>query len=150
MRLWHFKLLPYLPDKQFVDQLNDLLRVMRSWRIRGTVNNILVNRVMDYPKEELYDYFCYYESMSKARGIELNPDIHREFFRFAFGDVERVVRCINEGQVFYGWHDEEYLRICMSVLYEKHINTGRSSITDSEWDKLLDGYKEITGEEYHL
>lgn len=29
-------------------------------------------------------------------------------------------------------------------------NKGKSRITDEEWQRLLDGYKEITGKEYKI
>ena len=51
--------------------------------------------------------------------------------------------------VYEGWHDKEYLRICMANLYEKHkFGRGESRITNAEWERLLFGYKEITGEDY--
>ena len=31
MRIWHYKLLPYLPDKQFKGQLRELVAIMRAW-----------------------------------------------------------------------------------------------------------------------
>lgn len=49
------------------------------------------------------------------------------------------------------WHDPEYLRVCMANLYEKHkYGIGKSRITDEEWRRLLDGYKEITGTPYKI
>ena len=45
--------------------------------------------------------------------------------------------------------DKEYLRVCMANLYEKYkYGRGKSRITKAEWQRLLDGYKYITGEEY--
>ena len=51
--------------------------------------------------------------------------------------------------LYEGWHNKEYLRVCLSNLYEKHFfGVGKSRITDDEWNRLLDGYKAITGEDY--
>jgi hypothetical protein len=51
--------------------------------------------------------------------------------------------------LFDGWHDKNYLRICYSNLAEKHFyGVGKSRISDAEWETLLRGYKEITGEDY--
>jgi uncharacterized protein (TIGR02328 family) len=61
MRIWHYALLPYLPDAQFKGQLRELVAIMHDWRDKGTTNHLLINRVMDYPKEELYNYFILYE-----------------------------------------------------------------------------------------
>lgn len=53
--------------------------------------------------------------------------------------------------VFEGWHNKEYLRVCMANLYEKHrFGIGKSRITDEEWKRLCDGYRDITGEEYKI
>jgi hypothetical protein len=39
----------------------------------------------------------------------------------------------------------------MANLYEKHhFGIGKSRITDAEWQRLCDGYKAITGEEYRI
>jgi hypothetical protein len=38
----------------------------------------------------------------------------------------------------------------MANLYEKHLGRGKSRITDAEWERLVQGYKKITGEEYRI
>ena len=64
----------------------------------------------------------------------------------AFDDTPLDKR--SEG-VFTGWHNKEYLRVCMTNLYEKHVfGVGKSRITDEEWKRLADGYRQITGKEY--
>lgn len=53
--------------------------------------------------------------------------------------------------VFRGWHNKEYLRVCMANLYEKYrFGVGKSKISQEEWDRVLKGYKNITGEEWEL
>jgi hypothetical protein len=52
--------------------------------------------------------------------------------------------------LFDGWHNREYLRICYANLLEKHNGIGKSRITDEEWQRLCEGYKAITGEEYKI
>jgi hypothetical protein len=52
---------------------------------------------------------------------------------------------------FKGWHNKEYLRVCLANLYEKHyFGIGKSRITDEEWQRLCEGYKTITGEDYKI
>lgn len=60
MRLWHYKLLPYLPEAQFKGQLRELVAIMHDWRDKGQTNHILINRVMEYPRADLYGYFMEY------------------------------------------------------------------------------------------
>ena len=145
MRLWHYKLLPYLPDAQFKGQLRELVVIMRSWRDEGKTNHLLINRVMGYPKSDLYAYFLEYwnEHSYRNKGQSLKYEICNEFYEFCH-DFTR-------SNVFEGWHNKEYLRVCMANLYEKHVfGVGKSRITDEEWETLCRGYKQITGEEYQI
>ena len=53
--------------------------------------------------------------------------------------------------VFKGWHDKDYLRVCVANLYEKYYyGVGKSKISQQEWDRVLLGYKKITGEDYKI
>jgi hypothetical protein len=54
-------------------------------------------------------------------------------------------------EIFRRWHDKGYLRVCMANLYEKYqYGWGSSRITQDEWQRLLDGYRLITGEDYQI
>ena len=61
MRIWHYAILPYLPNAQFKGQLRELVAIMHDWRDKGTTNHLLINKVMEYPKSSLTQYFLYYE-----------------------------------------------------------------------------------------
>ena len=61
MRIWHYELLKYLPDAQFKGQLRELVAIMHDWRDKGKTNHLLINRVMEYPKNDLVRYFLEYE-----------------------------------------------------------------------------------------
>ena len=63
MRLWHYELLTYLPDAQFKGQLRELVAIMHDWRDTGKTNHLLINRVMEYPKNDLVRYFVHYEAL---------------------------------------------------------------------------------------
>ena len=145
MRLWHYALLPYLPDLQFKGQLRELVAIMHDWRDKGTTNHLLINKVMEYEKASLARYFIHYETCYHQRyGKWLNSRYWGEFKEFA--KFEPKPRYYAEG-----WHNKEYLRVCMANLYEKHVfGVGKSRISDDEWRRLLDGYKNITGEDYVL
>ena len=146
MRLWSWQLLPYLSDLQFKGQLREITAIMRDWRDRGKTNHLLINRVMEYPKADLYRYFCEYEAEYFKRYGRTLDRYSSEFGRFANWSVDT-----KNNTIFEGWHNKEYLRICMSNLAEKHFyGIGKSRITDEEWETLCRGYKEITGEEYQI
>ena len=143
MRLWHYKLLPFLPDLQFKGQLRELVAIMHDWRDKGKTNHLLINRVMEYQKEDLGGYFIRYAEEYYRRNKKLiSATIEDEFWYFCNGEAN--------WNLFDGWHNKEYLRICMANLYEKHNGIGKSRITDEEWQVLINGYKIITGEEYHI
>lgn len=144
MRLWHYKLLPYLPDAQFKGQLRELVAIMHDWRDKGTTNHLLINKVMKYPKNDLVRYFLRYEVEYHKRYGKWLTKTWEEFkcFREENERAEKI-------SCFVCWHNKEYLRVCMANLYEKHFfGVGKSRITDEEWETLCRGYKEITGEEY--
>lgn len=146
MRLWHYKLLPYLPDAQFKGQLRELIWVMRQWRDNGTTNHLLINKVMEYEPAELACYFEKYDEAYKKRyGKEIKLETWTEFCKW----VGFIIP--TNAPIFYGWHNKEYLRVCMANLYEKHhFGIGQSRIMGEEWQTLLEGYKAITGEEYKI
>lgn len=144
MRIWDYRLLPYLPDAQFKGQLRELVAIMHDWRDKGTTNHLLINRVMEYPKGDLTSYFLLYDIEYGNRYQKQHCELAIEFVNFSKGDHFTV-------EPFKGWHNKEYLRVCMANLYEKHFfGIGKSRITDEERQVLLDGYKAITGEEYKI
>ena len=143
MRLWHYKLLPYLPDAQFKGQLRELVAIMHDWRDKGVTNHLLINRVMEYPKSDLASYmWLYCEEHGRRHNLDCKEELLNEFIDFADGGHFNPYP-------FKRWHDKCYIRVCMANLYEKHaFGIGKSRITDEEWARLCDGYKSITGEDY--
>ena len=160
MRIWSWQLIPYLSDLQFKGQLRELTAIMRSWRDNGTTNHILINKVMEYEKKHLTSYLLLYrKEYIKRYHKDIDRGILYEFFDFASYKINQdftwspvtnkivAVRVLNN--FFPDWHNKEYLRVCMANLYEKHhFGIGKSRITDEEWQRLCEGYKAITGEDY--
>lgn len=144
MRIWHYALLSYLPDAQFKGQLRELVAIMHDWRDKEATNHLLINKVMEYPKSDLWVYFIMYHGEYTHRyNKSINQNIYNEFVAFTSEDYEEWHK------PFEGWHTKTYLRMNMANLAEKHIyGIGKSRITDEEWDRLLEGYKQITKEEY--
>lgn len=146
MRLWAWQMLPYLSELQFKGQLRELVLVMRQWRDDGKTNHLLINRVMEYPKRELYEYWSLYYKEYTNRYNKNIDKYDDEFWNFCgAGYYDR------NPKPFKDWHTKEYLRVCYANLYEKHkFGVGKSRISDEEWRTLCEGYKEITGEEYAI
>ena len=154
MRLWHYELLPYLPELQFKGQLRELVAIMHDWRDKDKTNHLLINRVMEYDKKHLTSYFLRYNEEYRRRyGKEIDKNIYWEFLNFADYEVGKdyklsfvngvdIVSIRIVKNIFEDWHNKEYLRVCMANLYEKHVfGVGKSRIMDEEWQKLIDGYK---------
>lgn len=144
MRLFHYALIPYLPELQFKGQLREVVSIMRDYRDKGTTNHLLINKVMEYEKAELVRYFIEYEAeYHKRYGKWIDQKFWIEFKTFAQEEPEKKKYFSD------GWHNKEYLRSNMANLWEKHyMGVGKSRISDAEWKKLCEGYKNITGEEY--
>lgn len=146
MRLWSIDLLEFLPDLQFKGQLREMMLIMRDWRDKGHTNHLLINIVMEYPKNDFARYFVHYEALYHKRYGKWLSKQWEEFK--AFDDTPFDKR--SKG-VFTGWHNKEYLRVCVCNLYEKYrFGVGKSKISQEEWDGVLQGYKEITGEDWAL
>lgn len=104
MRLWHVELLPYLPDLQFKGQLRELVVILRDWRDKGSTNHLLINKIMDFPKEDLWIYFIkYHGEYSNRYKKPIDQSIYDEFVSFAGEHLKGWHR------PFPGWHDRTYL-----------------------------------------
>lgn len=143
MRIWHYLLLSYLPDLQFKGQLRELVAIMHDWRDKGKTNHLLINKVMEYSKNNLTFYFLLYECEYNKRYGKFLDEYRIEFIEFSKGSEK--ITTLNP---FPGWHNIAYLNICMWNLYEKHLAIGKSRITDKEWKILCEGYKKITGKNF--
>ena len=146
MRIWHYKLLRYLPDAQLKGQLREVVAIMRDWRDKGYTNHLLINKVVEYDKGQLTDFFFRYKREYILRfGKPFSSNYDNEFKEFSSPS-----KPLGES-LFDGWHDKDYLRMCMANLYEKHkYGVGKSKITESEWKLICQGYYDITCEEYKL
>ena len=142
MRLWNFMMIQYLPDNQLRGQWRECALIADGIQKNGTPNHLLVNKVMEYPYDEFATYCGKVQSeMSKRNFAVTLKSTERVYFKHW--------RYVYDKPIFEGWHDKNYLRICYSNLAEKHFyGVGKSRIADDEWETLLRGYKEITGEDY--
>ena len=143
MRLWSIDLIEYLPDNQLRGQWRECGLIAQGIQDNGTPNHLLVNKVMEYPIDEFLSYCCLVYAEMKRRDFRILDASRERFQRFgAYKWVERP---------FEGWHNKEYLRVCVCNLFEKyHFGVGKSKISQKEWDRILEGYEKITGEPYKI
>lgn len=142
MRMWHYKLLPFIPDKQFRGQLRELIAIKRNWERKRYPHHMLVDRVTDYSKSHFNTYFkMYCDEYSKRYGKKVKQEYADEIDEFC-GHMK-----LHGCELYAGWHGNEYLRICMSNIFEKYTCSGFSV---EEWSILKSAYKAMTGEVYHV
>ena len=133
MRLWHYKLIPYLPRQQLCGQWRECCLIAKSIAEKGTPNHLLVNKVMDYPEDEFTLYGEQVWQEMWRRGYKCDWD---KFSRYR-KDYSLIDR---PDKLFKGWHNTRYLKQCLNNLEEKYDCGG---LTREEWETLLTGYLSI-------
>ena len=142
MRLWHIDLIPYLPKQQLLGQWRDCVAIAKSLAEKGTPNNFLVNRILDYPSYHFQRYGCLIAEEMRRRGYKLSYESGARFD----GYIEQWKRerqykpIYPAGEIFKYWHNLNYLNQCMDNLEEKHDCGG---IPDEEYKKLNQGYRDL-------
>jgi len=127
MRLWHYKLIPYLPKDMLVSQWRECIAIKRQWE-KGTLKHRLVSYVKNYDKRYLLNYVLLVIQEMNTRDINYQRKYWDEIISFC--ENEDFIRY----DLMYQEHNKKYLRQCYYNLEEKH---DRGIITDSEW-KLIE------------
>lgn len=142
MRLWHFKLLPYLPDDLVREQWRVCCAIASNIERHGTPNHLLVNKITEYPLNEDFCWYCARVAMEMmGRGFSISGQAKSNLKRICEFEINYKT---THRLIFKGWHEPEYLEVCMFNLYERHVfGVGKSRISDKEWQVLLDGYMHI-------
>ena len=126
MRLWHYKLIPVLPNKMLVAQWRECIAIKRQWE-KGTLKHRLVSYVMNYGK----NYFMNYASMiaNELCNREIN---YKMQYLDELSDFCNCPVFINKLKT-YPEHNDRYLKQCYYNLQEKY---DREIITECEWLKI--------------
>lgn len=142
MRLWSWQLIPYLPDMQLKGQWRECVLIAKDLQEKGKTNHLLINILEEYPHNDFMTYCWYMFQEMQNRGFKVTLTSQQKVFYKHY---------TIQYSIFNGWHNKEYLRVCYSNLYEKYkFGRGKSRITETEWQRLLDGYKVIVGEDYKI
>ena len=137
MRLWHYKMLPYIPRQQLLSQLRECVAISKSIYEKGTPNHILVNKIMDYDLSEfrVYCNMVIYEIVCN-RGYKVSESTINKLENYIDFNIDSQV--INN-KIFKNWHNEMYLKICLYNLYEKYLCGG---VNQKEWNIIENKFKE--------
>ena len=129
MRLWHYKLIPVLPNAMLVSQWRECLAIKRGWE-KGTLNHRLVNYVMNYDKS----YFLTYVD-------KVCDEMYKRNIKFISKYLNEIIDfCNDENSLsFYKEHNDRYLKQCYYNLQEK---ADRGIVSKAEWQKIENLFKE--------
>ena len=126
MRLWHYELIPYLPNKQLLGQWRELNSIFRKQD-----KHILINYVYDYNKEHLRVYACAVLDEMMRRGFKVSSMDNMARY---FGDKTLFAA---RADIHYPEHNERYLRQCFYNLQEK-FERGQKDFTCEQYTALVD------------
>ena len=130
MRLWHYKLIPVLPNAMLVSQWRECIAIKRQWE-KGTLKHRLVSYVKDYSKEYFMQYLAHLDTALTMRKIKHQNKYYDEILEFCEEDIDETSPY---QEIPYPEHDDEYLKICYYNLYEKYL---RGIITEKEWFNIV-------------
>lgn len=120
MRLWHYKIVEYLPKGQLIAQWRELNSIFKKQD-----SHILINYAYEYSPECLMFYTAYVISEMKKRRYKIKSfDNYTNFFRDKGCDDECIKDCMSgykpKTNPFPNHHTTRYLRQCYYNLQEKY------------------------------
>ena len=121
MRLWHYKLIPYLPKSQLLAQWRELNSIFKN-----QPRHILINYVYEYNGYgDLYQYSLLVIREMEKRGIEIKTMINfYNFFGFSPSSFAQhsahYFLILDNLTPFPNHHDDRYLLQCFYNLQEKY------------------------------
>ena len=125
MRLWHYKLIPYLPKSQLLAQWRELNSIFKKQD-----KHILINYIYEYDEKELMIYSCLVISEMKKRGYKINMTNYHNYFGIFYYWVAGY-------ELFKNHHDNRYLIQCFYNLQEK-FDRGQKDFTLDTYNKLIE------------
>ena len=139
MRLWHKELIHVLPRQQLIAQLRECVLIAKNIKEIGKPNHILVNKIMDYDIEDFVSYIQIVLYEFKQRGYKVKKSTMEKLESYTGYPFEQwynmnICLTIDTSDLFKGWHDSLYMKICYYNLYEKYINNG---LTTYEWSEIV-------------
>lgn len=147
MRLWHKDLIPYLPTKQLVSQWRECCAIVGIISKKGTLNNLLVDKIMKFHPFHFWNYSSLVAEEMKIKGYNLSSKSLKTFWdNFIIGFKNKLhgmcisTNCkIPKETIFEDWHNKRYLLQCLANLSEKYDCGG---IPEDEWDKIKSAFPE--------
>jgi uncharacterized protein (TIGR02328 family) len=130
MRLWHYRLIPVLPNQMLVSQWRECIAIKRQWE-KGTLKHRLVSYVMDYDKVMFLAYIYRVIREMQNRDIKYKKELFNELYDFC-SDKEVTEFILDKSN--YPEHNDRYFKQCYFNLQEKY---DRGIISEEEWKTIL-------------
>ena len=128
MRLWHYKLLPYLPDSQLIAQKRECDLIWKDISNNKKTNHILINYIWTY-SDYIERLAAYYE-LVKAEFERRKFTFNDKYLIFQF-----IYRHTIKGNPFPEHHNMRYLEQCFYNLQEKY-DRGQKDFSWARYDDL--------------
>lgn len=123
MRLWHYKLIPYLPNSQLLAQWRELNSIFKKQD-----QHILINYIYEYPKIDLFDYTQRVILEMEERGFKIkNWSNYASYFGTECYISNHIIP-------FKKHHNERYLLQCYFNLQEKYDRGQKDFSEDQYWE----------------
>ena len=135
MRLWHYKLIEFLPQSQLIAQWRELNSIFKKQD-----NHILINYVYEYDKKELLSYTILVFKQMVKKNIRPHSllNFHNYFglnvMDLSINDVERKYGKLNKNP-FPNHHTNRYLLQCFYNLQEKY-DRGQKAFSKEQYERL--------------
>ena len=144
MRLWHYKLIPYLDKQRLVAQWRECCCIAKNIANNGTPNHLLVNKILEYPSIHFNIYTRMVIEEMGIRGYNIKKDAYDKFYtniqigQCYFRDNHYKTNQVINREVFPYWHTDRYLKQCLLNLQEKFDCYG---INPTEWHKICENFE---------
>lgn len=138
MRLWHKDLIHYLPRQQLIAQWRECCAIAGSIAKKGTLNHLLVNKILKYPSTEFSIYTSLVIDEMNRRNYEISKKALDNFdknMNYCLCFDKRI----SGGTLFEDWHNDRYLKQCLFNLQEKYDCGG---ISEEEWKRIEEHFDE--------
>lgn len=129
MRLWHWKLISYLPDNQLLSQWRELNSIYKKQD-----KHILINYIYEYPKDDLYVYSNIVLEEMEKRHYKVSKSALNNYYNY-FNISPTTHYKVNVIQPFKNHHNNRYLNQCFYNLQEKY-DRGQNNFNKDTYDNL--------------
>ena len=137
MRLWYYKLIPYLPNSQLLAQKRECDLIWKDLHNGKQTNHILINYIWEYKNDYVERLILYYSLLQK--------EFIRRGFKFKNNSLNLLMANCDGINPFPRHHTSRYLLQCYCNLQEKY-DRGQKDFDKDCYKKLATAFMRIMAE----